>query len=85
MLTLERTDLTVLDDVGASHAAVHVAAGVVVCIPLATPRTCHTCHTPENTRTHTHTRTEIQTDELTHKHKGKKILSHTQLGRSTHT
>lgn len=54
MLTLERTDLTVLDDVGASHAVVHVAAGVVVCIPLATPRTCHTCHTPENTCTHTH-------------------------------
>lgn len=36
-LTLGRTNLTVLDDAGASHGVVHVAAGVDVRVPLAAP------------------------------------------------
>lgn len=41
VFTVRKTNLTVLDDVGAHHV-VHVAAGVVSRIPLAAPRTGHT-------------------------------------------
>lgn len=40
-LTLGRTNLTVLDNVGASHGVAHVGAGVVVRVPLAAPCTGH--------------------------------------------
>lgn len=41
VFTVSKTNLTGLDDVVAHHV-VHVAAGVVPCIPLAAPRTGHT-------------------------------------------
>lgn len=43
---LSKANLPVLNDVGAL-GVVHVAAGVVVCVPLAAPGTGHTRHAPE--------------------------------------
>ncbi len=42
LLTLDTTHLALLDDIGALHAVVHVAAGVVTRVPLTAPRTGHT-------------------------------------------
>lgn len=49
---MSKTNLPVLNDVGARRF-IHVAAGVVLRVPLAAPGTGHARHAPE-------TRTEIQ-------------------------
>lgn len=49
---MSKTNLPVLNDVGA-RGFIHVAAGVVLRVPLAAPGTGHARHAPE-------TRTEIQ-------------------------
>lgn len=49
------TDLSGFDDVRAVHTLVHVAAGVVGCVPLTAPLTGHARHAAENTRIGTNT------------------------------
>lgn len=42
VFNLEITNLTLLDDPGTLYSLIHVAAGVVMCVPLAAPLAGHT-------------------------------------------
>lgn len=68
------TDLTVFDDVGTCYGVVFVAACVVMCVPLASPRTRHTWHAPGNTIIWTQIRTArkcCHTSYSAHAHRNK--------------
>lgn len=47
MRLISKTNLPVLNDVGA-RGVISIAAGVVVCVPLAAPRTGHARHAPKS-------------------------------------